>query len=266
MLLCRHRDHRTVAKTPLERVLHFSDESQWFYLRALVVSFRQRIDSKGLSLLEAFHHFDLDGNGLLDADELWTALHFLGFGIDGDAAVKPNDAMELMRLADTGQDGAIDFEEFARAFRTREEMRHMHETMEREEEEEKETEKNQPSVQTSSSASASAAPTVALPKLDLLPMPALEPATPAPAYVAPSATIPTRASPPSTVPPSVPVASPSVWSPSLPASVPAASFPPLRSSALPLVVATHAWSCPACTFENAAGRSRCEICDTPMAR
>lgn len=57
-------------------------------------------------LREAFNMFDKDGNGMIDKEELTEMLMKLG------ETLTPADLEELMRQADTNQDGMIDFQEF----------------------------------------------------------------------------------------------------------------------------------------------------------
>jgi hypothetical protein len=269
LLLCRHRDHRTVSKTPLEKMMHFTDETHWFFLHALIIAIRSRLDAKGLSLLQAFHLFDLDGNGLLDSNELWTALHFLGFQAEDRSTVTPNDVQDLMRLSDTGEDGALDFEEFTRAFHTREEVQITHAQLEAIDEDDREEQKSGLSTKLplATNTSSSVAAPIDLPKLELIQMPAPQRPTHAPAYVSPTG--PSSVPPPATAPQQLPshVSAPAASPWSFPAAGPAASsvagVPPSQPRSPPIVVATSPWNCGVCTYANGAGRSRCEMCDTP---
>ena len=137
LLLSRHRDQRTTRRTPLERALRLDDEAHYFLLHSFIVAFRSRCDARGLSLLQAFHCFDLDGSGLIDADELWTACHALDMqpadgAADGSTAasassggggcVRPADVMDVIHYGDADGNRQLDFGEFAAAFRTREEV------------------------------------------------------------------------------------------------------------------------------------------------
>jgi Ca2+-binding EF-hand superfamily protein len=263
LLLCRHRDHRTLQKTPLEAAMTFSDEAHWFLLRTILITFRARLDAKKLSLLQAFHLFDLDGNGFIDAGELWTAFTFLGFaGSHGDsssglaaspAQVTPNDVMDVLRFGDAGGDGSLDFEEFTRAFRTREEG-HDGARIEEVNEDASSSEERK-----DDSASSDSPPPVDLPKLELIPMPAPQRPSPPPAYERPRVTAPAAA--PSHVSPQPPAAAAYQAAPAQPAFQPA----PPQQPARPMVVATAEWACGVCTYINRPGQSRCSMCDTPKS-
>lgn len=275
-MLCRHRDHRTVRKTPLERALHLDDEAHYFLLHTFIVSFRSRCDARGLSLLQAFHCFDLDGNGLLDADEMWTACHALGMqaAADGVAAaasasssgcVRPGDVMDVIRYADADGNGQLDFSEFAVAFRTREEVAAEYQIIDQRDDD------TSPSPRTPiTAASADVAPadaSAAMPKLTLMRMPPPERPSPPPAFVRPVATpaiaapvsAPAAAPWPSAVFPGAPAAA----RPAAPVPAVAAPSPAPLPRSPPVIVATTEWNCAACTYTNQPGRTRCEICDTP---
>jgi len=250
------------------------------------VAFRSRCDARGLSLLQAFHCFDLDGNGLIDADELWTACHALGMQpADGSAAasassagsgggcVRPADVMDVIRYADADGNGQVDFDEFAAAFRTREEA--AAEDHQPQPADGQDAEKPTLPRASITAASANVAPVdapAAMPKLTLMRMPAPEQPPPPPSFVRPvaAAAPAVAASASAAAAPSMPSAA--SWSSALPgaaatarptASVPAVVAPAPLPRSPPAVVATTEWNCAACTFTNRAGRSRCEICDTP---
>lgn len=299
LLLSRHRDQRTTRRTPLERALRLDDEAHYFLLHSFIVAFRSRCDARGLSLLQAFHCFDLDGSGLIDADELWTACHALGMqpadgAADGSTAasassggggcVRPADVMDVIRYADADGNRQLDFGEFAVAFRTREEAAaedHHSQPVDGADDERP----TAPRASSSAAAAADVAPagaSEAMPKLTLMRMPAPELQPPPPAFVRPVAATAVAAPVSAPATPSMPSAAswPSAFpgaaatarspasgsgpaaaapSPAVVTPVPAAPLP--RSP--PVVVATTEWSCTACTFTNRPGRSRCEICDTP---
>lgn len=63
-------------------------------------------------VVRAFKSFDSDGNGFISKSELSTLLHAMCGRVDESEI----DAM--LRMADTNQDGMIDFEEFTAAVRT----------------------------------------------------------------------------------------------------------------------------------------------------
>jgi hypothetical protein len=300
LLLSRHRDQRTTRRTPLERALRLDDEAHYFLLHSFIVAFRSRCDARGLSLLQAFHCFDLDGNGLIDADELWTACHALGMqpadgAADGSTAasassggggcVRPADVMDVIHYADADGNGQLDFGEFAAAFRTREEAAaEDHHSQPVDGQDDKPTTPRTPSSAAAAADVAPADASEAMPKLTLMRMPAPELQPPPPAFVRPvvATAVAAPASRSAPAAPSMPSAAP--WPSAFPGAAatarspasgpgPAAAAPspavvtPAPAAPLPrsppVVVAATEWSCAACTFTNRPGRSRCEICDTP---
>ncbi|XP_060085138.1 uncharacterized protein LOC132564497 [Ylistrum balloti] len=65
------------------------------------------------SLSEAFKVFDRDGNGWIDAKELENIVKMLG-----EDPLKETDVNDMMKIADTNNDGKIDYDEpFKKAFR-----------------------------------------------------------------------------------------------------------------------------------------------------
>jgi Ca2+-binding EF-hand superfamily protein len=269
LLLARHRDHRTIAKTPVEQAILFDDEAHWMILHSLRVALRAACDAKGLSLLQAFHLCDVEGKGLLGVDELWTVCHALGLTGNGINSIHPSDIVDFIRYADTNGDGKLDFSEFTVVLCTREEAAaavfgHQGTTQIDE----------QPKSQSSSSSSSTEP---SLTKLTLMKMPTPEKAPPTPSFIPPvpaASATPTAPVPQSTpVRPSIPAANPSMgWGfPAFPQQPPAAvpvqpAQQPQQSQArfpAAIAAATTEWNCPVCTYRNGPGRSRCEMCDTP---
>jgi len=251
LLLARHRDHRTVAKTPLEQALLLDDEAHWMLQQSLRVALRSACDRRGLSLLQAFHWLDVEGKGLLAVDELWTACHALGVTSAESSLVRPSDIVDLLRAADVDGDGKLDFAEFARALA----ISHTHAQEDEQHGLQQSQQAKETFVQTTDSSSKSAAtPAPPLPKLTLLKMPAPDPSAPTPSFVPPVAAtgiVPVTAAP---------AAAPAV------ARVPAAAAPAAAVVASPPalpVVGTAQWSCSVCTYLNSPSRTRCEMCDTP---
>lgn len=276
ILLARHRDHRTITKTPIEKVMQLQDEIHYFYMQALIVTIRHRIDAKGMSLLQAFHLFDIDGNGLLDPSELWTAMHFLGLVAAASppsdssssvvsssspsvALVSPSELIDFLRLSDHGADGALDFEEFAAALRTREEAHmHGHHTDAGGRAAGTQASIDQPNADDAEHKAYPAGSSASSPaphKLPLIPIPAI----PTPPPPTPFRTPPTQPHRPPPQPTAV--THTSLTQAPTPAA-PATAATQVRS---PPVASATPWPCAVCTYENSAGRSRCEMCDTPKA-
>jgi hypothetical protein len=69
------------------------------------------------SIRQAFATFDKDGNGTIDAEELYSCLKAMGHHPG------PLELEELLAQMDTNGDGVIDFEEFAAVMTTRQGVR-----------------------------------------------------------------------------------------------------------------------------------------------
>ena len=300
LLLCRHRDHRNVEKTPVDHLMQFESETQWYLIHAMSVAIRQALDKRGMSLLQAFHCFDIDGDGVIDAGELWTAMCFLQLAQPTatsesheeekkaqDSSVPSTDAssvhllqsqdiMDFIRLADRNEDGSLDFNEFTHALRTREETmegqeEHVNEEVGAQDDEDDLTHERKTNIDSSTSAlsassQSSSSASIHLPKLTRLPLPPLPSATPPPTYIAPSKVAPmaqTINSASSSRSAAMPHQPPSSQPQHPPQSAPSQSPPPAGPRSPPLVVSLQSWNCSVCTYLNAPGRSRCEMCDTP---
>mmetsp|Transcript_58307 Transcript_58307/g.138970 ORF Transcript_58307/g.138970 Transcript_58307/m.138970 type:complete len:264 (-) Transcript_58307:128-919(-) len=81
---------------------------------------RQSVD---IEILSAFRQFDLDGSGMISADEVRQAMREMG------NPLSEREVEEQIKQMDTSNDGNIDYHEFARLFRTARAEVHIPETI-----------------------------------------------------------------------------------------------------------------------------------------
>ena len=110
-LSCRHRDRRTYTNTPVVQALSTTDHIAFARLQAVTILLCSATQAKELTVLEAFSAADHNGDGFVNAAELYGMLRWLG--ID----VRAGEVRVLIKRADANDDGKLEFNEFAAIFR-----------------------------------------------------------------------------------------------------------------------------------------------------
>ena len=111
MLACKRKDRQVWRDAPVAAVFRVKDEYHLLSQKSLHFRIQHELLSKRLSLLTAFEIFDTHQRGVIDLDDLWTAIVWLGI------TATPEDVHEVMHSADINQDGVLDFVEFSEYFR-----------------------------------------------------------------------------------------------------------------------------------------------------
>ena len=109
-LSCRHRDRRTYSNTPVVQALSTADHIEFARLQAVTSLLCSATQSRELTVLEAFSATDHNGDGFVDAGELYALLRWL------DVDVRAGEVRALIKRADANDDGQLDFNEFAAIF------------------------------------------------------------------------------------------------------------------------------------------------------
>ena len=109
-LSCRHRDRRTYSNTPVVQALSTADHIEFARLQAITSLLCSAVQDKDLTVLEAFSATDHNGNGFVDAAEMYGLLRWLGIDVQAE------EVRALIKRADANDDAQLEFNEFAAIF------------------------------------------------------------------------------------------------------------------------------------------------------
>eukprot|EP00466_Bigelowiella_natans_P015194 jgi/Bigna1/85176/estExt_fgenesh1_pg.C_20373 len=110
MVSARRRDRTKWDGMPVAQVFSYSDEKHLMRMRDLALRVTCAVIKGKMSLFDIFRKFDANGDGWLSREELTNALMKLNIGLSEE------ECAQLLRQADSSQDGYLNYREFATRF------------------------------------------------------------------------------------------------------------------------------------------------------
>lgn len=109
VISCRRRARQRWERTPISLLFVMRDAFSLFHQRSIGLCIRKHIESKELSLGDAFMAFNSSHSGILSPDELWGASQWCGLNLTADEII------DFIDVADSSHEGCIQYPDFLSA-------------------------------------------------------------------------------------------------------------------------------------------------------